>query len=409
MNQRKNGSSGRWRALAALMLVLLALPGATPLAEPAHGPRSGARSEMLAALELVPDLVSPARSWSPTAPATLPSVGTTIVLHVRHDGGIGAVVRIEDVGGQEVLNLYAHGSTLYASDGYLNASAGTLNPHVAVGAVSSVWERIDIRLDGATYMVSTDLDPPYIGRTFTSATAGTAVAGSGSGVPSAATSADVQRIRHYPATAVLEAVRVALGTPWSLVAPSGGVAVAGSASGELGYGRLEVSTPGDLSTLAYAATPLAPFGAAYVAEASFSPLTVSTLAQGMPDHQAVLAGVDGTTLDPDVQWAVVASKVDADHRQWALFFLDGAGTRTQVSPAWTALDPLWHTVRVHVDGTAGDVSVQIDDGASVALFAAAAPVPSDRLAIGDIWNEDDPLWWTGGGTGYYDNLAVRAA
>ena len=348
-------------------------------------------------LQMVPDIGGGGMSVS--SPSVFNATfGSHAVLHFKVESAPTVVMALKDPSGTLLMYAYGDGNTLYATDG----KSGTAVEVEPVGPISRSWHRLDVFLFGTEYLIV--LDQTHALRADLFAMAGSArLELHNDGIlPVEGSELSVDRIRFDIGDGSKDVgfTRPLSASDWNVRAPDGGLTVETTQDGHLGKGRLAVASDG----VAYIDTALDGLDGAIGAEASFRPLTVSTVTDGIPDRQAALAGVSGPASSPTLDWGLVLGKIGLDHRQWALFYVDSTGREQQVTTAWTALDPLWHMVRIRYDPAAATLDIEVDDGAHTALVTG---VPSwDRLAVGDVWGTGGT--WTGDGTGYYDNVAVYA-
>ncbi len=348
-----------------------------------------------AALNLVPDLVTPERGFEEVTWEHTLDEGQHLVFHYRSETYSRGIVQIVNGTGHEVLHSYSTSLQHYISDG--RDGSGDVR-YKAIGADPlSVWLRGDIALNGSTYTYHVEDRAPVQAQTFTNATTGSF--GDASQVLATGKTVETARERHMSAGADTHAFRTAPAqTPWTRYQTGGSMEVE-QVSGHLSRTRLVLEAPGTVTDVTSIAAP-APSGS-FIAEASFQAASQNAgrVTQSV-DHQAVLSGINGS----DVQWALVMASIDLDPSAWSLFFIDEAGTRTQVAPTWTQVDPYWHTVQAYVDPQSGTVEVQVDDASQAKRFEGAFDGGVDSVATGDIW--DDRILWTGGGMAFYDNLAI---
>jgi len=357
-----------------------------------------------AVLHLVPDLVSEDRDFETVVVEIDDSgPGSHATMHFEIQGSSGSTVLfgLETTQGELVMAAYNSGAALYV---FLPGGGSEM-----VSLINTWWHRVDILLGGDEYEMM--LDGKSKGRFPTHVHATEAVWAdramlqdellSGSGNP-----VNEARQGFLPLDARFETFTDELDpASWTFHGPSEAFEIAPQEPGELGPGRLQVRAAGDLDSLAYMSTPLDGPGDGYIAEVSFRPWRVSTLQpDGVPDHQAVLAGLAGPNDEPELQWALVMAQDGIEYHRWSLYFIAEDGTRTQVAPTWNASDDPWQRVRVLVDQDTGTVTVQSNDDETGLLFKDAFTSESDRLAIGDVFK--DHLFWTGGGRAYYDNFAL---
>lgn len=383
-----------WFTFSVFAILLSASLAAAPQAS------SGASDELARLVAPTAPHERVAAAWDLDGPARY------AILHFHVDSLPTVVFGIETPQGDPVMIAYADGNVLKASNG-----AG---PTATIGPISRGWHRVDLRLDGASYSLALDEDAVATLATTVAATEGAfsdrlALQDALCGCPGSPI--EIARARFLPDGAVVTSFAAPV-SAWIAHDPHDAVQVQTHTDGALGTGVLDVSS-GKLAPvgvgdeLGYVSTDVSGMGGAYVAEASFRPGFVSTLADGIPDHQAVLAGISGDAAAPEVHWALVMAAAGAggvDQRTWGLFLLGPDGSRTPVSPTWTALDPPWHHTRVRVDEAAGTMLVQVDDASTSLRFDFESLAPSARVATGDV--SPDVFVWTGNGAGKYDNLAV---
>ncbi len=370
---------------ATLVLVCLGLVLPTPAAD-------------AAGLNLVPDPVSPERGFENVTWEHTLEEGQHLVFHYSYGGWTQAVVRVVDPAGNEVMHAYTTAMEHYISDG-LDADGEVR--YKAIGAeVTTAWQRGDVILDGDVYTYHVDQREALEARTFTNATTGSFA--NASTVLDSQRTVEMERARALSPGAAAHAFRTDVAKPpWSRDVTMGEMEVEVDRSGHLTRSRLEVK-PADAPIGRTALRAPAPSGP-FVADASFhAPSQDLGYLPSAIDHQAVLAGVSGS----EIAWALVMAPTGVKHYEWSLFFIDEERTRTQVAPAWTPenLDEPWHAVRAYVNPSTGTVEVQVDDAETAKRFTSAFEGPIEQVATGDVWEED--ALWTGGGRGYYDDLAL---
>lgn len=403
---RATGSFGSGTAPAAVALTAVLILAGLSISLPA--PTADA-----AGLNLVPDLVTPERSFETVTWEHTLDEGGHLLFHYRSDTGTQGIVKIVDDEGHEILHAYSTSQEHFISDG--RDSSGTVQYKAIGGDPWFRWLRGDIVLDGDTYTYHVDKREPVQARTFTHATQGQF--GDPSTIPSVAGVAEIaqQRILGSHARVYGASTSLAEDPHWQAHGPTDEVRAQTGNPGYLSLGQLHIDAPETLSNVSYVHTDQP--DRSFIAEASFRPLDPSpALLGGVPDHQAILAGISGPDDAPTVHWALVmAPYAPAEegsrlahqaptYWEWSIYLIDGQDTRTQVAPTWNPFEARWHHVQVHVDPGTKALEVRVDLEGPALRFEDAFEAPGELIATGDTWQ--DRLFWTGGSEGYYDNLVV---
>lgn len=305
------------------------------------------------------------------------------------------VLAIEDDQGALVMLAYVDENRLWATDG---ANDGVDRAHVQVGEdnIGSSWHRLDVILHGDTYTLHLDQRDNVSARTFVDTTQGTPVPDPRPlGPGSQYDEVRWERPRVDQSAMAHDTTFPPQADGWELVGNAESTDRR-PGSGHLSPGHMEIANE-PLFDLAYFRAPTTGMAGVYSAEASIAPR--SNLAPGI--RMAALAGLAGDAEDPEVEWAVETDRapLSTQANRWALFFVDGEGARTLVSPTWST--PSWHTVKVEVDEIADRITVSVDDAPGQAFEVDLGT--STHVGFGDI---DPGLTLLGRGLNRYDDVAL---
>jgi hypothetical protein len=341
------------------------------------------------------------------------------VLHVKPRDAVadpGVAFALASESGALALYVVVEAGGFLVTDGY-ESDGETLRPLVAAsGSVGSEWHRFDVIAQGETFTLRLDGKTTVQARTLVPAAAFRLA--DPEAMPVGAAPSDgiqINRVRFFPAS--VNASTFAGADAWwtTTTLGTGEAHTQAAARGHQSQGQLETAS-GSLiagarvpldSALAYAHRAIDGASGAYLVEASVRPECVSALCPtGIPDHQAAIAGISGPLDDPHVHWAITVARVIDDTDRWALHLVGPRGASAQVSPAWSSLDPYWHTVIALVDPANETFSLQVDGTPTILSFALDGLAGVERLAMGDVWR-DHPRW-TGAGVSYHDDVAIVA-
>ncbi|MFO1535638.1 MAG: hypothetical protein ABR586_08240 [Thermoplasmatota archaeon] len=304
------------------------------------------------------------------------------VLHFRMDSAVGDATqafRLVDAAGNAVVTGTVVDNQLRLSDGPGTQTFGN--------ATYDDWHRVDLYLEGPTYIATLDQGQTLLAATGTVATVDHLAAGLG-GV-----------------TTLLDALRVAGDGPehdttfaqwpdahnWHPTDPASQLSRSGVSNMDPFSMSVNVLTANNQP--AYLWTDKTGVGSRYVAEVAYRPVDATF----PPVHQAVLAAfkADGT-----VGWSITMAD-DGTGFATALYYNAPGGAQTKLVGGIT--DPHFHAVRVVADEAAQTLKVLHDEATVLDLTGAALPVTT-KLAVGDVFATLSGM--TGAGQAYYDDLSL---
>ncbi len=330
------------------------------------------------------------------------AVGSHVTGHFRlaGDGDSAVAFAVEDAAGNLVMALKVHGGSIYATDGHGNGDLGAAWT-VVLPIDTRDWFRVDVLLEGSRYQVLINQDLSMTAETLVPATAGRTPVD----LPVLATSQEVQRTRQRVDNGNLahdSTFRQPLGTyGWYPIVSeaaheAGEVIEDPDQRGHGDLGRLEIRAARGFG-VSYIQAPLEGLDGRYTAHISAKPEDHLV----PPTDQAVLAGLRGPELAPEVTWSVVFGRPVTDPDVYALFYRSPTGWLTQVSPPYFTFG--WVPVSATIDEGEGTVHLRVDG--TDYTFAEPNLAAADHIGIGDVFANplDRPIIGNGG---LYDGAAV---